>query len=246
MKSIAPLAAGAGFACVTLAMFVQGVLPAMIPESRSTRVTRAVRTELGDVKWVRATATDYVDAEARGRRVYIREGCWYCHSQYVRPVTHEDLRWGPVSEAGEYAYDVPHLLSTRRIGPDLTRVGLKYADDWHYAHHWDPRLVVPDSIMPSFKWLFHVTTTSPRLDGDRLKLDATAELRRWFTFRPDRTLVLFPNDTGLTFVPPAPDGRLPIDATPVLDLSGRKDKRAGGLRLVATKVLSRARKYVRL
>ena len=232
MKSIAPLAAGAGFACVTLAMFVQGVLPAMIPESRSTRVTRAVRTELGDVKWVRATATDYVDAEARGRRVYIREGCWYCHSQYVRPVTHEDLRWGPVSEAGEYAYDLPHLLSTRRIGPDLTRVGLKYADDWHYAHHWDPRLVVPDSIMPSFKWLFHVTTTSPRLDGDHPKLDATAELRRWFTFRPDRTLVLFPNDTGLTFVPPAPDGRLPIDATPVLDLSGRKDKRAGGLRLV--------------
>ena len=232
MKSIATLAAGAGFACVTLAMFVQGVLPALIPESRSPRVTRAVRTELGDVKWVRATATDYTDAEARGRRVYIREGCWYCHSQYVRPVTKEDLRWGPVSEAGEYAYDLPHLLSTRRIGPDLTRVGLKFADDWHYAHHWDPRLVVPDSIMPSFRWLFHETTAPSRRDGDHARLEATAELRRWFSFRPDRTLVLFPNAKGLTFVPPAADGRLPIDATPVIDLSGRKGNAPTAVRLV--------------
>jgi cytochrome c oxidase cbb3-type subunit 2 len=227
VKSISPLAAGAGFACVTLAMFVQGVLPAMIPESRSARVTRAVRTELGDVKWVRATATDYSEAEARGRRVYIREGCWYCHSQYVRPVTKEDLRWGPVSEAGEYAYDVPHLLSTRRIGPDLTRVGLKYADDWHYAHHWDPRLVVPDSIMPSFKWLFRETTVRvPDVEGPRL--EATPALRAWFTFRTDRSVVLFPATTGLTFVAPAPDGQLPIDATPVLDMEHLRTKRAQG------------------
>ena len=233
MKSIATLAIGAGFACVTLAMFVQGVLPAMIPESRSTRVTRAVRTELGDVKWVRAEAEDYTNAEARGRRVYIREGCWYCHSQYVRPVTKEDLRWGPVSEAGEYAYDLPHLLSTRRIGPDLTRVGLKYADDWHYAHHWDPRLVAPDSIMPSFKWLFDELTAVATRDGDQLRLRDSPDLRRWFTFRPDRSVVLFPNGSGLTFVPPSPDGRTPIDATPVLDVSGGKQGGADArLRLV--------------
>ena len=219
MKSIAPLAVGAGFAFVTLAMFVQGVLPAMIPESRSPAVTRAVRTELGEVKWMRSAASDYSPSEARGRAVYIREGCWYCHSQYVRPVTHEDLRWGPVSEAGEYAYDLPHLLSTRRIGPDLTRVGLKYGDDWHYAHHWNPRLVVPDSIMPSFKWLFRTATARLVRDGDELRLEPTAEMRRWFTFRQDRTILLFPNAAGLTFVPPAVDGRLPIDATPILDPS---------------------------
>ena len=219
MKSIAPLAVGAGFFFVTLAMFVQGLLPSMIPETRSSRVTRAVRTDLGDVKWVRATASDYTETEARGRRVYVREGCWYCHSQYVRPVTREDLRWGPVSEAGEYAYDLPHLLSTRRIGPDLTRVGLKYANDWHYAHHWDPRLVVPDSMMPRFRWLFHTATAAYRKDGDEVRFEPTPLLRQWFTFQPARAIVLFPNADGLTFVPPANDGRLPIDATPVLDVS---------------------------
>ena len=219
MRSLASVAIGAGFACVTLAMLVQGVLPALIPESRSANVTRAVRTELGDVKWIRAAASDYTDAEARGRRVYIREGCWYCHSQYVRPVTREDLRWGPVSEAGEYAYDLPHLLSTRRIGPDLTRVGLKYADDWHYAHHWDPRLVVPDSIMPSFRWLFHAMTARIARAGDEVRLEETGPLRRWFTFRRDRTVLLVPNADGLTFVPPVPHARLPIDATPIVDLS---------------------------
>jgi len=219
VRSIATLAVGAGFFFVTLAMLVQGVLPALIPESRSTRVTRAVRTELGDVKWVRADAVDYTAAQARGRRVYIREGCWYCHSQYVRPVTKEDLRWGPVSEAGEYAFDLPHLFSTRRIGPDLTRVGLKFADDWHYAHHWDPRLVVPDSIMPSFKWLFRRAGAPYRREGDQARVEPTPELRRWFTFRPDRTLLLVPDASGLTFVPPGADGALPLDLTPVVDLS---------------------------
>jgi cytochrome c oxidase cbb3-type subunit I/II len=232
VRSIASLAVGAGFACVTLAMFVQGVIPALIPASRSTRVTRAVRTDLGEVKWIRAEAVDYTAAEARGRAVYIREGCWYCHSQYVRPVAGEDLRWGPVSEAGEYAYDLPHLFSTRRIGPDLTRVGLKFADDWHYAHHWDPRLVAPDSIMPSFKWLFRQTTAAWRREGDETRLVATTELRRWFTFRPDRTLALFPNATGLTFVPPARDGALPLDATPVLDVSPLKGQPPTTVRLV--------------
>src|SRR5437762_2415088 len=204
----------------------------MLPESRAKHVSRAVRTDLGEVKWVRYASSDYTPREQLGRAVYIREGCWYCHSQYVRPVAGEELRWGPVSEAGEYAYDLPHLLSTRRIGPDLTRVGLKYADDWHYAHHWDPRLVVPDSIMPRFTWLFHATTAAVRTAGDHAELEATSELRRWFTWRPDRTLTLFPNDTGLTFVPPVADGRLPIDATPVLDLSGRKKGAAAALRLV--------------
>jgi cytochrome c oxidase cbb3-type subunit I/II len=231
VKSIAPLAVGAGFFFVTLAMVVQGVLPALIPESRSTRVTRAVRTDLGDVKWLRADAVDYSEAQARGRRVYIREGCWYCHSQYVRPVTREDLRWGPVSEAGEYAFDLPHLFSTRRIGPDLTRVGLKFADDWHYAHHWDPRLVVPDSMMPSFKWLFRRTTALTRREGDGVRVEVTAELRRWFSFRPDRTLLLVPDASGLTFVPPSTDGGLPLDATPMIDVSHLKTPPAT-LRLV--------------
>lgn len=219
MKSIGSLAIGAGFALVTLAMFVQGFLPAMLPESRSKEVSRAVRTDLGDVKWVRYDASDYTGLERLGREVYIREGCWYCHSQYVRPVTGEDLRWGPVSEAGEYAYDVPHLFSTRRIGPDLTRVGLKYGDDWHYAHHWDPRLVVPESIMPSFRWLFTRVTVPVKKEGEGLVV-ASPELGRWFSMTGDRQIRLYPNADGLTFVPPAPDGRWPIEGTPVIDLTG--------------------------
>ena len=77
-----------------------------------------MRTDVGDVKWVRYDASDYTPLERVGRSVYIREGCWYCHSQYVRPVAGEDLRWGPVSEAGEYAFDRPHL--SRRAGSART------------------------------------------------------------------------------------------------------------------------------
>jgi cytochrome c oxidase cbb3-type subunit I/II len=228
VRSIASLAVGAGFCLVSLATFVQGVLPMLAPETRTRSVTRAVRTDLGDVKWVRYDASDYTPLEARGRAVYVREGCWYCHSQYVRPVAGEEQRWGPLSEAGEYAWDLPHLLSTRRIGPDLTRVGLKYSDDWHYAHHWDPRLVVPESIMPRFRWLF---------DEARLPLGnaavfapaATATLRRWFTMRADRPVSLLVNETGLAFVRPGPHG-FPVDGTPALDvdtLTGRVDAPPG-------------------
>src|SRR2546422_1818524 len=202
MRSIKSLAIGAGFCFVTLAMFVQGFLPAILPESRTTRVRRAVPTALGDVKWVRYDASDYTPLETLGRAVYIREGCWYCHSQYVRPVAGEELRWGPVSEAGEYAFDLPHLFSTRRIGPDLTRVGLKYADDWHYAHHWDPRLVVPESIMPSFKWLFEQARVPVRKGNAGLELEGTPAVARYFTLRKDTPVLLFPNETGVVFVRP--------------------------------------------
>jgi cytochrome c oxidase cbb3-type subunit I/II len=220
VRSMRTLALGAGFFFVTLAIFVQGFLPAMIPAARTAEVTRAVRTDLGDVKWVRHNAVDYTPIEQLGRQVYIREGCWYCHSQYVRPVAKEEFRWGPVSEAGEYAYDLPHLFSTRRVGPDLTRVGLKYSDDWHYAHHWDPRLTVPDSIMPSFQWLFAQLTVPVSGEGRQQELTAIAELGQFFTMNAEKSIRLFPNEQGLTFVRPRPDGELPLDGIPVLDFTG--------------------------
>lgn len=153
------LAAGFGF--FFLAVGIQGVIPWLMAETRTATVVDAVtKTQI--------TVPDYTPEELRGRRVYIREGCWYCHSQYVRPVTGEAFRWGPVSQAGEYAYDRPHLFSTRRIGPDLTRVGRKYGDDWHAAHHWNPREVVPDSIMPAFPWLYESSRDgeAPQLNED--------------------------------------------------------------------------------
>jgi len=137
--------AGIGF--FSVAVFVLGIIPWLQPASRVTTVVDVV-TDLT------VRVEDYTPLEQRGRQVYIRDGCWHCHSQYIRPVTGESLRWGPVSQIGESAYDRPHLFSTRRIGPDLTRVGRKYGDDWHVAHLWNPSDVVYDSIMPRFPWLF--------------------------------------------------------------------------------------------
>ncbi|MDD2701343.1 MAG: cbb3-type cytochrome c oxidase subunit I [Sideroxydans sp.] len=137
----------AGIAFFFLAVVIQGILPSILPQTYDPTVVSASTGQLIRV-------ADYTPEERKGRQIYIREGCWYCHSQFVRPVTGENLRWGPVAQAGEYVYDQPQMLSTRRIGPDLSRVGRKYGDDWQAAHHWDPREVVPDSIMPRFPWLF--------------------------------------------------------------------------------------------
>ena len=111
----------------------------------------------------------------------------------------EDQRWGFVSQAGEYAYDLPHLFSTRRIGPDLTRVGLKYGDDWHYAHHWDPRLVVPDSMMPAFPWLYDQITVAVQEQDGMPQLVEDPGLRAFFTFNDAREIRLVPNPDGLAF-----------------------------------------------
>jgi len=204
-------ALGAGFFFISLAIFVQGLLPIAIPESRESRATRAVRNEAGDIKWVWHESTPYTPLEQLGRAVYQREGCWYCHSQYVRPVTGEDQRWGPVSEVGEYAHDRPHLLSTRRIGPDLTRVGLKFADHWHYAHHWDAEMVVPDSIMPEFPWLFRTASVLVVEAEGTAALAQAAELKALFSFKPDVPLTLHPSPEGLAFSERT-------DGTPVLEV----------------------------
>ena len=140
MMTLRFVALVAGIGAFFAAVFTQGLLPLFEPSALTNEVTSVVRTDLGQLKWMHAEATDYTPVQQHGRRVYLREGCWYCHSQYVRPVTGETRRWGPVSEAGEYAYDTPHLFGTRRIGPDLTRVGLKYSNEWHYAHFWNPRM----------------------------------------------------------------------------------------------------------
>ena len=97
--------------------------------------------------------TPYTALEVAGRDLYIREGCYTCHSQMVRPTRAEILRYGEWTRAGEYAYDHPFLLGSRRIGPDLQRVGGKYPDAWHYEHMRDPRSTSPGSIMPAYAWM---------------------------------------------------------------------------------------------
>jgi cytochrome c oxidase cbb3-type subunit 2 len=113
----------------------------------------------------------YTPLELAGREIYIREGCYACHSQMVRSLADELDRYGPYSLASESAYDHPMLWGSKRTGPDLARLGGKYSDDWHVAHLIDPRSVVPASIMPSYPWL-----TRP-LDTDLLS-NALATLAR--------------------------------------------------------------------
>jgi hypothetical protein len=102
----------------------------------------------------------YTPLQQHGRLVYQREGCMYCHSQQIRPLDGEMKRYSigtslaVPADAQEYIWDQPHFLGTRRIGPDLSRVGGKYSDDWHYSHFYYPRQMVPGSVMPQFTWLF--------------------------------------------------------------------------------------------
>jgi len=107
--------------------------------------------------------------EVAGRDIYIREGCYVCHSQMVRPMRAELLRYGEWSRAGEYRYDHPFLLGSRRIGPDLARVGGKYPDAWHYEHMRDPRSTTPGSVMPTYSWLL-----SKRIDAGDVEASVRA------------------------------------------------------------------------
>lgn len=95
----------------------------------------------------------YTALQLEGRDIYIREGCYLCHSQMIRPFRAETERYGHYSVAGEFVYDHPFQWGSKRTGPDLARVGGRYSDDWHRVHLLNPRDVVPESNMPSFPWL---------------------------------------------------------------------------------------------
>ena len=104
-----------------------------------------------------------------GRDIFIREGCVGCHSQMIRPFRAETERYGHYSVAGESVWDHPFLWGSKRTGPDLARVGGRYSDDWHRAHLYNPRNVVPESIMPAYPWL-----VENKLDGENTATKLTA------------------------------------------------------------------------
>ena len=95
-----------------------------------------------------------------GRDIYLREGCYNCHSQMVRPLRAETLRYGPYSVAGEFVFDHPFQWGSKRTGPDLHRVGGRYSDEWHRLHLNNPRNVVPESNMPAYPWLEKATVAA--------------------------------------------------------------------------------------
>jgi cytochrome c oxidase cbb3-type subunit 2 len=113
----------------------------------------------------------YTALQLAGRDVYLREGCYNCHSQMIRPFRAETLRYGHYSMAGEFVYDHPFQWGSKRTGPDLHRVGGKYSDSWHAAHLHNPRDVVPESNMPPYPWLEKATiepaSMAPRMEALR-------------------------------------------------------------------------------
>lgn len=113
----------------------------------------------------------YTALQLAGRDVYIREGCYNCHSQMIRPFRAETLRYGPYSVAGEFVYDHPFQWGSKRTGPDLHRVGGKYSDEWHRVHMINPRDLVPESNMPAYPWLataaLDPATMAPRMNALR-------------------------------------------------------------------------------
>jgi cytochrome c oxidase cbb3-type subunit 2 len=162
----------AGVITFLLGFFLQGVMPIItlrkLPIASIEEVARRVPAEFYQLaedypaEFGRDFGTPGPESFARalgiGKAAYIAEACWHCHSQFVRPVSNEDLRFGPVSVAAEYqnAMHLPHLFGTRRVGPDLIREAGKHSNDWHMAHLWDPRSVAPYSVMPTYPWFFDV------------------------------------------------------------------------------------------
>jgi len=160
----------AGVITFLLGFFLQGVMPVLtlrkLPVASVEEIAQHVpasfgqlaedypeefQRELGDV-----SPATFAKALRLGKAVYTAEACWHCHSQFVRPVSNEDLRFGPVSTPAEYQnmMHLPHMFGTRRVGPDLIREADKHSNDWHMAHLYDPRSVAPYSVMPSYPWFF--------------------------------------------------------------------------------------------
>jgi cbb3-type cytochrome c oxidase subunit I len=150
----------AGFGFFVLSFVVLGILPARQLQAEIDRTAPHSMQPL--------TAS-----EGHGRVVYGREGCAFCHTEQVRVIAADVVRFGAPTAPWETQYDYPHLWGTRRIGPDLSREHGLRTDDWHFAHLFDPRSTVPDSIMPPYPWLFDGSSAKPNQDG----LDLVAYLR---------------------------------------------------------------------
>jgi cytochrome c oxidase cbb3-type subunit I/II len=147
-------------------MVVLAVVVASLAEIIPTFLIRSNVPTIASVK-------PYTPLELAGRDLYIKEGCFNCHSQMVRPLRHETERWGEYSKPGEFVYDHPFLWGSRRIGPDLARVGGKYPDLWHVRHFQEPKALVQNSIMPGYA---HLERRALDFDGIQARVDAMVML----------------------------------------------------------------------
>lgn len=156
---VALLSLGLAPAIMTSAVPDDGGLPQEIPEEFQVHYK---------------TIPDYQAALLEGRDIYVKEACWHCHSQYVRPVGSESMYYGAVSTPGELetVLNRPQLLGTRRVGPDLSREGGKRTNDWHFAHLYSPQSTTPGSVMPGYTWYFDRSTNPPTPKKEAIALVA--------------------------------------------------------------------------
>ncbi len=235
----------AGVGTLFLTVLAQWMHPPAKPPMPAAHVvapvTAAVRNDLGQLKWMATVAAPYTPLEEAGRRVYLQAGCSYCHSQYARPVAADTTRpwgpvsadprrWGPVVEAGEYAYDVPPSFGFRGIAPDLSREGLKYSDEWHLAHFWNPPGMTQGSIMNGFSGLFDAPPDPVQIvsgPAGLRTLERNAASEKFFSFSGKEQIKLTPNADGLLFVPMTARGKFPVIWTPNDEYKG------GAVKLVA-------------
>jgi hypothetical protein len=160
----------AGVVTFLLGFFLQGLMPVLTmrnvqvasveeiarrPIPEFAELAEQYPREFADA-FGEPTPAAFARALEQGKRLYVAEACWHCHSQFVRPVSRESLRFGPVSTPEEYQNQMhlPHLFGTRRVGPDLIRSAGRHSNDWHMAHLYDPQSVAPYSVMPRYPWFF--------------------------------------------------------------------------------------------
>ena len=172
--------AGIGF--FVLAFLGNGVVPMIMYQDRTEQsaeevVNKRVMLQFRDLAerypesfqaaFGAPTEDSCAEALRLGRQIYIGEGCWHCHSQFVRPVSNESRRFGPVSRTEEYDNELqrPVLFGTRRVGPDLSREGGRRGNDWHAVHFYNPQVVSDRSPMPSYPWFFNGSPDRPNRRG---------------------------------------------------------------------------------
>ena len=181
MEKVAGIMFFAGIGCFALAGVLVGWLPVthlsrieyetleeIAPEPSLTFVELSQRYPEQFAKYYGEPTTESFHRALRfARDQYIAEACWHCHSQFVRPISNENVRFGKVSYAAEYMNEMflPHLFGTRRVGPDLIRESGKHGNDWHAAHFYNPKLVSPTSVMPRYPWFYDGDADKPNERG---------------------------------------------------------------------------------
>jgi cytochrome c oxidase cbb3-type subunit I/II len=233
------VAGASGAVLIAFLMGSQAFSQAERTTPASAAVTSVVRNDFGQLKWVATEATDYSPLEKAGRQIYVEARCSYCHAQYSKPRADSENRWSPISddkrrwglavEPGEYAYDNPTQFGSPGIAPDLGRVGLKYGNEWHLAHFYNPPSVVKGSIMGGFSGLFDELAAPVKIVTAEVgkTLEQTPETAKLFDFASKEQVKLTPNEQGVLFVPVSAKGKYPLVWTPNDEYAGDSVKLVG-------------------